>query len=269
MIWPSGGVCHGASGRGNTGWIVRFPGLPYGDVVPEPKTPAETWAESLARSVGRRVAHFRAERGLTAQQLSDELLRRLGFTMKRTVIGNLESGVRSTIGIAEILALAYVLNVPPLLLIAPIGADRMEVLPGMETDPWTAAHWISGDGDPPAVFTEVDDAAGALIRSYRGKVNRLGLYRRHDAGVAEWVRAMRMLHPRDGDEQPSGDAREQAVTRLREIEEGIYALRWMIREHGETPPPLPRPLQHLDEEEQMEGGSTDGSTEDPAGDGRE
>jgi transcriptional regulator with XRE-family HTH domain len=146
---------------------------------------AETWEAALAKSVGRRVAQFRKQRGLTAQQLSVRLRDRVGLDLKRTVIGNLESGYRRTISYAEILALAHVLEVPPLLLMVPIGTDDFQPLPGGTEEPWWSAMWITGEGLPPAC----EEPPPEMVDRYRGHLDYLGLYRQHTDVIGQWTRA--------------------------------------------------------------------------------
>lgn len=195
--------------------------------MPDPRSATEQWQQDLAGLVGRRVAYFRKQRKLTAAQLSDELKERLGFEMKRTVIGGLETGTRRTVGLAEILALANVLSVPPLLLMVPLGdedecQDEIEIVPGTRIHPWLAAQWIVGDGLPPFAEFTVDQA-----NEHLDLVNFLGLYRQHNALVGQWARTLGM-------EQPA-----ERAARQQEIENALALVRWSIRDRDGVPPPLP------------------------------
>lgn len=63
------------------------------------------------------------------------------------VVTKVENGRRQDVSIAEWLALAYVLDVPPLELIAPLGQDvKIEVLPGLEVGPYELWGWLTGRG---------------------------------------------------------------------------------------------------------------------------
>jgi hypothetical protein len=191
---------------------------------------------------------------LTAQQVSDELRVTLGFDMKRAVLGNLETGLRRSVGIAEIFALAYVLEVPAVLLTVPVDEQRFEVLPGMAAHPWHAARWLTGAGVP-WMFSGVEGMQfeAELVPAYRNQVNVLSLYRQHDDGVAQWLRVVRMVESSEAGDGLRLDG-EPAPVRLREIEDGLALLRWSIRDKGSVPPPLPPQLEHLDD--QREGGTT-------------
>jgi len=174
---------------------------------------------------------------MSVQQMSAKL-EAMGITLKRTVIGNLESGYRRTVSLAEILALAYVLGVPPLLLMAPIGeSDTFEALPTGELDTWDAARWITGEGMPP----------GPIDEQWKRNVDVLTLYRRHTAALDDWRRQTRTAV---GDSPEEIDRMlERALVRRREIADGLRLIRQLIRAHGDLPPALPQELQHIDDEE--------------------
>lgn len=197
---------------------------------------------TLAKTAGRQVARFRTERKLTAQQLSDELKDRLGFEMKRTVIGNLESGYRRTISLAEILALAYVLSVPPLVLIVPLDEEVFEVVPGARFEPWYGASWITGEGVPPLV----DQAAADMWEQYEAYMNLLGLYRQHHAIIGRWVRFDR-----------STESIEVVARTQQEIENALALVRWTIRGRGGVPPRLPAELEGIDQRGRAQRGASD------------
>lgn len=184
---------------------------------------AIAWERELARSVGQRVAKFRKERSLTVQQLSDQLRQRLGITLKRTALSNLESGQRQTVGLAETLGLAYVLRVPPLRLIVPLDQEEVEIVPGAKMHPWLAAQWITGDGPPPFAEFTLD-----MVKNHLAQVHFLGMYREHTALVGQWVRALQTA---------------QSPERQQEIENSLARVRWEMREREAVPPPLPSGLQ--------------------------
>jgi transcriptional regulator with XRE-family HTH domain len=211
--------------------LSEFPECFTVGAVEEP--PPTPWPESLTAEIGRRVARFRRERKLTAQQLSDVLRDRLGIDMKRSVIGSLEAGMRKTVSVSEVFAIAYVLAVPPLLLIAPLGeAHDVEVLPGVSVDPWAIVRWAAGEG----ALRQLDVAP-----EQEAQVGLLRLYRWHDQSIREWDVAR---HVTVG----AGAADEQfALARLRGITNDITMARRLIRQVDAEPPPLPPQLQYLDE----------------------
>ncbi|GAA1410625.1 hypothetical protein GCM10009662_49660 [Catellatospora coxensis] len=106
------------------------------------------WAARVTRVVASQIKYWRLRRGLSAKQLSDRT-DDLGFRVPRTVIANLETGRRDAVGVAEILILAAALDIPPTMLVTPIGLqEAMEVLPGIEVPPWLGRGWILGARHP-------------------------------------------------------------------------------------------------------------------------
>ena len=105
------------------------------------------WMARVAADIGQRVADYRREFGLTAQQLAD----RCGVpSITRVVIARLENGRRGSVSTAELQVLANALGVPPVLLLFPLGrAGTVEVLPGRDVDPWAAIEWFTGNSDDP------------------------------------------------------------------------------------------------------------------------
>ncbi len=102
------------------------------------------WPERLASVVAQELRRYREQRGMSAQQLADACTQ-AGMPIQRSVIANFENGRRASVGVAELLVFAHVLDIPPVSLICPAGYEpEMEVLPGLSTDPYTAASWISG-----------------------------------------------------------------------------------------------------------------------------
>lgn len=66
--------------------------------------------------LGERLKRYRLMSGLSAQKLSD----RLGGSISRGVIANIETGVRVDITVDELIMLAWALDVPPVALALPI-----------------------------------------------------------------------------------------------------------------------------------------------------
>jgi transcriptional regulator with XRE-family HTH domain len=111
---------------------------------------------------------------MSAQQLSDEVAR-LGVTMPRGVIAKLESGIRASVTVDELLALAAALDVPPLWLLFPLDSEKVERLPGEFTDPWTAMRRFAGIGTSEMeLLAEYDDDEQKLRSLLHRSVNRHG-----------------------------------------------------------------------------------------------
>lgn len=237
-------------------------GVGYGLVVPpkksDPPAAAPSWDGRLAQKIGQRVALYRKKSGKTAQELSDAL-KPLGVELKRTVIGNLESGYRRTVSVAEVLAIAQVLEVPPLALLVPVGEDaEFEVLNDTVVDTWSAARWITGEWDPERPSS--DQLPGLLRedgfeKSRRWNVELLDLYRRHQVEVTAWTRNQSAIA--NSEEELD---REFAVAQRvqRTAEEMLRVIRRAIRSRGDQLPALPPALaRRLNEE-----GTVDGQPDD-------
>lgn len=187
---------------------------------------------------------------MSVQQLSDAV-ERFGVKIQRPVLANLETGRRPTISVAELFALAAALEVPPLLLVFPVGkVDLMEPLPGIEVSPFAALSWA--EHGRIADVTDPDLENATLIQRWR----------EHERLLSEWIRARREARRlRDmaeaaraaGPDAPDDPAellrdaedweREQrrAADQLRPMRRGLVQL-------GVKPPILPVPLLYLDEE---------------------
>jgi 8-oxo-dGTP pyrophosphatase MutT (NUDIX family)/transcriptional regulator with XRE-family HTH domain len=111
------------------------------------------WQQRLTRVIAHEIRRYRLELGLSAQKLSDRTDAG-GFKIPRAVIANLENGHRESVSVAELTVLARALDVPPLLLLYPVGRQEdVEVLPGRHTSPWDALMWFSGMTTRPALPT--------------------------------------------------------------------------------------------------------------------
>ena len=70
----------------------------------------------------------------------------LGMPIPRSTLADLENGRRASISVAEWLAIAAALDVPPVMLLCPVGtAETAEVLPGAEAPAFRAAQWVAGE----------------------------------------------------------------------------------------------------------------------------
>jgi transcriptional regulator with XRE-family HTH domain len=144
-----------------------------------------TFGGRLTQNVGAQIKRWRRERKLTAQRLS-ELTEQLGEKIPRTVIINLENQRRDYVSLAEILILAAGLNIPPYLLIAPVGLDdAVEILPEVQSSPWRTRGWLMGalpvkyegfavvEWNDATVATKLYDKHRLLVRSYEQATTRL------------------------------------------------------------------------------------------------
>ncbi|MDV5147214.1 helix-turn-helix transcriptional regulator [Streptomyces sp. SBC-4] len=144
------------------------------------------WSERYAKGVAAELRRHRELRGMSAQELADACAS-IGAPIQRSVIANLENGRRASVGIAEVMAFAAALKIPPISLIVPLGYEsEVEILPGVKKDPYMAAYWIMGMTGPEPDGLLADDyespmtlADSALmdvdeVLSLRDLVSRVG-----------------------------------------------------------------------------------------------
>ena len=130
----------------------------------------------------------RKSRKWSAQDIADECVR-LGLDVRRDLITDLENGRRSHISVAELLAIAAALEVPPLQLLFGVGTEETaEILPGRHVPAFRAAQWFTGEGPMP----EPGDDPGMVTISgphNSGPALPLVLYRRADKAFVEEMQA--------------------------------------------------------------------------------
>lgn len=206
------------------------------------------WAAQIAKRVGRRVAHYRAQApgekakpGITAQALADRCTN-LGMPMDRTVVAKLEKGSRQTITVGEVIVLARALGVPPVALLFDLGDQQAtEILPGESADTWAALKWFTGEADQlPSDAAQAQDT------------EQVRLFREHDRSVEAW-------HDQRADLQRVLDSRGQAgrgdldsqfaqlaAESLGRIADRLQNLREQMRSLGLVPPELAPELSYVD-----------------------
>ena len=187
------------------------------------------------------VRHYRTKLGLSAQQVANQC-EAAGYPIPRSVIANLESGRRESVSIAEWLVLSMVLEIPPLLLLYPVGrtVHNIEALPGVEMTPWDAVQ---------------------LAESGQGRDKTIRLYREHDNCIALWRRAGDVIRKYESLlAYPNPPTTMDEIRRDKVIQEQnrrqllrtLNYIRTRIRHIDLIPPDLPVALQHLDDEPAVE-----------------
>ncbi|MFC9087059.1 helix-turn-helix domain-containing protein [Nocardiopsis dassonvillei] len=217
----------------------------------------DEWAATIARTVGREVRRYRDQQGLSAEQLAQKCTS-AGLPMKRPVIANLESGRRPTVSLAELLILGKVLEVPPLLLVFPVGRDEMtEVVPGREVPTWLAAKWFTGEEPLPWKTPDGWAVSPEDWGAWQDGAEPVDRFRTHDRYISEWEGARgRAAAARDAARAAQGDAERDAFLmaaqaeeqQARFIERSMQENRAGMRRAGLKPHPLAPLLAHLDEE---------------------
>jgi transcriptional regulator with XRE-family HTH domain len=88
--------------------------------------------------------------GIKPQEMVDRL-RDKGLFMDRSTYVNIELGRRKSMSVPELLAIAYVLDMPPALLMIPVGlSPTLEVIKGEHVSSWEAFEWLRGNRPFPA-----------------------------------------------------------------------------------------------------------------------
>lgn len=149
---------------------------------------AAGWPERVMESIAQEIRAWRDRREISGKELAARCAE-LGFPIARNVIANIESGRRSGISVPELIVIAMALNVPPILLIYPIGRDKLvEIGPEHEIAPWFAVKWFIADNRPPAELlggrAEMDTADA--MREWEEAAAVFTAYRRHDSLVRRY-----------------------------------------------------------------------------------
>ena len=193
------------------------------------------WQAGLTKSVATQVRRWRLHRGLSAQQLSDRC-GELGHPIPRPVLSNIENGRREAVTLAELLILSASLDVPVLMLFAPLAAEEsIEILPGRKAPFWQVVQWFMGA----ASWDELGEPAASA----------------EPAGinpVVHWTLdqlSRRAVGVRTGDEPAR--AIEETLAMVRDFLVLTHSgLTEHMREQGKEPPPWPPELrQQLDQAE--------------------
>lgn len=121
-------------------------------------------SQTMRSTVARSVAKYRAAKKLTQEQLA-QAMTNLGFDTGRLTVQRIEAAKRD-VSLEELIVLAAVLDVPPLLLILPLG-DGVWFQVGDDTlHPEFVRKWFTGQGpfgrtgrnSPKSVFVHGDTA---------------------------------------------------------------------------------------------------------------
>ncbi|MCZ2850015.1 helix-turn-helix domain-containing protein [Modestobacter sp. VKM Ac-2978] len=191
---------------------------------------------SLAQQIARNARRIREAQGLHLADVSERMTA-LGQPLSLNAISKIERGNRG-IDLDELAALARALDVPPLLLIFPIGHEpTVEVSPGQEVDTWDAVRWFSGDATLPAGLRSPVPSPGPFARLASWPDLAVREYRTHHQLCEDWLRADDDLRRAVGE-----DARV-AADRRRGIENYLQEHRALMQATGlKCLPPVPAPL---------------------------
>jgi transcriptional regulator with XRE-family HTH domain len=139
----------------------------------------ETWAARTTWAVIDEVKRQRELRKWSAQRLSEECAA-LGFSISRNTISDLENHRRAHFGIPELIVFARALDIPPLLLLYPVGHQaEAEVWPGEVRPAFRAALWFTGEA--PVPVEAVPGGEVIVEAEWDSPARPLVMYRENDA----------------------------------------------------------------------------------------
>ena len=139
-----------------------------------------TSSASLGPIVGSAIAKYRKAAGLTQPELAMRVAD-LGVEIGRGAIANIEAGGREDssetknasraagVTVTELLAFALALDVPPVLLLVPLGDVDAMTVGNVTMHPDYARRWIAGE-EPPARWRE-GEAGGRSFGVARWSTN--------------------------------------------------------------------------------------------------
>jgi 8-oxo-dGTP diphosphatase len=138
--------------------------------------PQPDWQARFVRSIADEIRHRRENRKMSAQQLAAACTK-LGLSISRSTLADLENGRRTTLTVAELLVIAAALDVVPLRLLVPLDDRNVEMLPGAEMNPWKATRDFAGLDTPEMrALAEFDTAQRNLRALLRASMNRGGWF---------------------------------------------------------------------------------------------
>ena len=187
--------------------------------------------------LARQVRHWRNERRLSTQDLSNRLTE-LGTTkLNRRVISKIESGERG-VTIDEWLQLAHALAVPPPLLLMDLDSGAsVSIAPKVTLHPWIVWGWIAGEHASP-VPSEHGDALISRVEEFSRAARAVQLYRLEEKASDAVHNALSGIRTAEytGEEQALKAARAAHIDALRELGRTFDS---MI-ENEMTPPGKPK-----------------------------
>ncbi|MGH4009779.1 MAG: helix-turn-helix transcriptional regulator [Pseudonocardiaceae bacterium] len=199
-------------------------------------TQERAWPAESSQATGRAIRHYRKERHMSAEQLA-HAVSALGLRYTRTQVTNLETGRRDSVTVGEVYAFAAVLDVPPVVLLLPLGSgESVELLPDHSTDPWTAYRWLLGElptgeiDKPPRLHI---NWLHPVIATYRRHHNGLRNFLHYGGGESalEMIAGARIRMQEQGWHRPP--LPDDVTEALRPV---LHALGWYEDKPGELVP---------------------------------
>lgn len=144
----------------------------------EERTGPPERARAMHEVLAERVREYRRRRGWSQQDLANEMAK-LGYRINRVTLAKLEAGGTraENASLLEVLVVAAALDVPPPLLLLPLGDDvDVHLTPAVRLDPALAYLWWCGEES----FARRDDAGHAVAKNpeaWFGAAEPIRLYR--------------------------------------------------------------------------------------------
>lgn len=179
-----------------------------------------TKVPTISEVIAARVRKYRRERGWSVRQLAEKCAEAGAVTLTQASITNIERGLTASSGrgsravsVTELFSLAFVMEVPPVMLMLPVGEhNQFEVCPGLTMEPLMTLNWMVAGGASKIALSLDFDRSG-VPPSYSQASDELLLYSNihHTRGLAQT--ALSLIH---GDPEPLVQARRALERRWEE-----------------------------------------------------
>ncbi|MEU7571554.1 helix-turn-helix domain-containing protein [Micromonospora sp. NPDC049240] len=188
----------------------------YAEIAPRSrnlhKDRVDSWGAETNQTIATQIRNWRNARGLSAQQLSARCAS-LGHPIPRNIIANIETGRRGSVTVPEAIILAMALNVPPILLIYPVGKElAVRSSPRQDCGTFYAAKWFMGETRPTPDMVGLDESENykSAMLEWESARDIVQTYRRHGTLVRRYrfvredviAQLKRMSDPVSADEEP-------------------------------------------------------------------
>ncbi len=198
----------------------------------------------LSRQLGDNVRRLRKGKGLSLAEVSSRM-GALGMPLSLNGLSKVELGNRD-LGVDELVALAEALNLPPLVVLFPLGTKReVELFPGTNVDTWAAAKWFTGEAPFPGTADAVRVESDPPTTYFRTQDELIGNWRRARERVDEARRTTLVVG--QGPDDQSVQALDFLEEVLRSRENHLRDYRRIVRKVGLDLGELPPDLAHVDE----------------------
>lgn len=203
----------------------------------------------LSEQIAGAVRRIREKRRLPYTELS-ERLNEIGRPIPVLGLRRIEKGERR-VDVDELVALARALNVPPVVLMFPVGLSDeplVELLPDQRIPAEAALAWFVGDReafddyfghgnfDPDSGLYEWYEKPAGLDANWADEARPLWLYRQHRQYVSDWYETWARAKRAGAGEKPVG---EFVFTLAAVAEENLRNVRNEMRRLGLPLPKLP------------------------------